>query len=123
MTRRPFYVYGEGGVTHGDEPCEHGIGLHHPMIQREAWPNRRAYWRNRLRRWYFHREMRRMRPVAGTLKTTWSPFDRVANWLLGSNPFPRVPTVWAPLRPEESIYPSAVEDAARWVEIRAARKP
>lgn len=121
MSHRPFYHYGEGGITHSDDkPCEHGIGVHHPMIERTEWPNRRSYWRSVLRRWYFHREMRRMRPHNGAMTYRWSPFDAIAKRLLGHDPFPRMPTVWAPLRPEESIYPNAVEDAARWAERRAA---
>jgi hypothetical protein len=130
---RPFYIYGEGSVTHSDDrPCDHGIGIHHPTIEREAWPSRWAYYRSLVaQKWhdawirrvarsgYFERQR-----AAGVTRDyernlPMGRWDRLLRRIVG-DPFPLVPRVWAPLRPEESIYPSAIESAEWWAQRRAA---
>lgn len=129
----PFYVYGEGSITHGDEPCPEGIGVHHPQIERTAWPSRWAYYRSRLAVWWELRWMRwiarsgyfRQQKAAGITRDYVAnlpqrPLDRLLFRVLGDPSKRReCPTVWAPLRPEDSIYPSAIERAAWWAERRS----
>jgi len=113
--RGKYRVYGEGSVHHNGHPCEHGLGLdRHPLIFRHDYDSIWHYIRSEIAMWYSHREMRRLviprdedkegKPYPMKMaKFRWSPFDRPMHKLFGPG-YPRVPTVKAALRPEDSIY-------------------
>lgn len=101
MKRSGYFVYGEGGTMHRDESCGEGFH-HHPEVQREQWPSRRAYLVARFWQAVAHRTMPYYRP-------SWYPEQKrgpVDGWFrfIADRAWVRVPTVHAPLRDEDSIY-------------------
>lgn len=116
-----YFHYGEGSVSHNGNPCAQGITSNwHPQMVRETWPSRWAYEKNKVARWWAHREFGRLILHEDSYDIRKNPFDPLMHRLFGE-PFPRNPHLYVCFHPKDSIYIGREEESQRAQERYEAR--
>lgn len=119
-----YRVYGEGSEWHNGNPCRVGMDEYerHPLIMRHDYDSWWHYQRGEIASWWMEHRItragRRSRKAADhreafgreLQRVTW--MDKLMRRLFGP-PFPQVPTAYAGLRPEDSIYEHNRESSSR----------